>query len=439
MFRRWSALLVLLLVAASGWVRAEERKDAPHEWRVLLIIKPETDLTLKGQPAIKSRISNDNVHAVSQAFSEFTPYWVSKVSEGRLAWKPKVVVSPNAVRDLTQIGDSNNYWLAPWDIQDDIAKYVPRAAFDGVFVYFKAVDDKTNKGINVGFGWSIGPNENANHCGFSSIHHGATDLWGRDTETTEVFLHEWQHQLEAFYSAKGVKLPQGGLHVDASYGYKHHPTMYWKPWYRDFLAGEVREPDGSKTGLGENAWSLGTIREEQLVFTAEYLTPELKQNNLLKDGSFEAPDSSAWVVTSWRVNNAVGHVAKGKSHAGQRFAVLDTDQADDATFKQIVTVKAKTKYLLCGWVKTENVTIAETGGTVGASLSILGGFERTPTSMLGTKDWTYLSFAFDSGDRTTIEVAARLGHHGSTASGKAWFDDLCLIELPTKKASTSDR
>ena len=70
-----------------------------------------------------------------------------------------------------------------------------------------------------------------------------------------------------------------------------------------------------------------------------------------------------------------------------------------------------------------------------AILSVWGGYERSAAHLTGTTDWTYLSFVFNSGERTAIEVAARLGHHGSTVTGKAWFDDLCLIEVPERKAA----
>lgn len=400
---------------------------------MLLIIKPETDLRLAGREPIRTKISRENIDAVRRAFVEHTPYWVSKVSEGRLRWKAAAVVSPTPVNAVTEVG-KGSYWLAPSNIPEDIKAFVPPAAYDGVFVYWKATDDKGH-GINAGFGWSIGPNANANHCGYSCVHHGATALWGRDSETTEVFVHEWLHQLEAFYSSKGIKLPKGGLHVDASYGYRHHPTQFWKPWYRDFLAGEVREPDGSTTGLGEKAWSLGTIREEQLIHTPGFLTPELKKSNLLRDGSFEAADAPGWVLTSWRGNRNAGEIARLDGRDGKRVAVLTADVADDTCFKQEVRVKARTKYLFCGWAKSKDVTVDETGGTVGASLSVLGGFERSQVTLTGTSNWTYLSFTFDSGDRTAVEVAARLGHHGSIARGTAWFDDLCLIELPDRKAA----
>lgn len=63
-------------------------------------------------------------------------------------------------------------------------------------------------------------------------------------------------------------------------------------------------------------------------------------------------------------------------------------------------------------------------------MSIPESFERSRETLVGTSDWKYLALVFDSGDRTTVDIAARLGRHGSTASGTAWFDDLCLIEIP---------
>jgi len=251
----WGCLVIKVFVLiigiatclGAGWGYAEPPKKEVQEWRVLLIIKPETALDLKDHSPVKSRMSADNIDAVKKAFVEHTAYWVTKISEGRLLWKPKAVISPTPVTAVTEMG-KNSYWLAPSNIPEDIQNFVPAGAYDGVFVYWKAVDEQ-GKGIDAGFGWSIGPNQNANNCGYSCVHYGETNLWDRDSEPTEIFVHEWLHQLEAFYGSKGVKLPKGGLHVDASYGYTHHPTMYWKPWYRDFIAGEVREPDGSKTGF----------------------------------------------------------------------------------------------------------------------------------------------------------------------------------------------
>jgi hypothetical protein len=427
------ALAIGLLLTLTFPAFADPTPNDPLEWRVLLIIKPEIDLTLKDRPTIRSRMPDDNVKAVQKAFVEHTPYWIDKISEGRLRWKPTAVVSSRPVTAAAHQG-GDNYWLAPWNIEEDVKEFVPRGDYDGIFVYWKAFDEEGHR-IDPGFGWSIGPNEAANGCGYSCVHYAGTDQWTRDSEITEVFVHEWLHQLEAFYQGKGIKLPKGGLHVDASYGYKHHPTTHWKPWYHDFIAGSVREPDGSLTGLGEKAWTLGTIREEQQIYLPEYLTPARREKNLLKDGSFESPKAPAWSANSWRGNKTVGRIVRDGPREGRQLATLDSDQADDASFQQKVAVQPHTRYLLSGWSRTKKVTITEKGGQVGANLSILGGYERSSTTLTGSKDWTYLTLVFDSGDRTSVQVAARLGHHGSTASGQAWFDDLCLIELDSKAAS----
>lgn len=427
-----SACWLIGLPAVLGpWLSAcaappDDRK--PLEWRVLLVIKPETRVTVPDNPAINTKLPTDNIAAVSLAFTEHTPAFASELTDGRLKWNPDVVISPRPVTTVSPMGN-NTFWLSPADVKEDIQQYAPLGKYDGVLFYWKAVNDD-GKGLNVGFGWSIGPNEGANLAGFSSVHYAPTGSWGKDSEVTEVFLHEWEHQIEAFYSGKGIKLPKGGLHVDASYGYKHHPTRFWKPWYRDFLTGNVLESDGSRTGLGEKAWALGTIREDQLVYLPEYLTPERRRRNLLKDPSFESTGQSPWTAGSWRNNSTAARVVPfATARDGKRVVLLSADQPDDAHFRQTVTVKPKTKYLLAGWARSADVVIGEKGGTSGASLSVLGGFERSRENLTGTADWKYLSFVFDSADRTSVDVAVRLGHHSSTASGKAWFDDLCVVEL----------
>jgi TonB family protein len=171
-----------------------------------------------------------------------------------------------------------------------------------------------------------------------------------------------------------------------------------------------------------------TIRTKLAVRLPEYLTPERQLANLLADGSFE-DGAKNWSPRSWRGSRDVSAVVAGVSKSGKVAAVLRSAVADDAMLWQKVAVKPKSWYLLSGWVKTEKVVIEEKGGTRGASLSIWGSYEAS-RSLVGTNDWTYVTLRFGSGERKEIEVGARLGHHGSTASGTAWFDDLVLVEIP---------
>jgi hypothetical protein len=49
-------------------------------------------------------------------------------------------------------------------------------------------------------------------------------------------------------------------------------------------------------------------------------------------------------------------------------------------------------------------------------------------------DWTYFAVVFNTGHRATFDMAVQLGGQSGTVTGTAWFDDLCLVELPAPPA-----
>jgi hypothetical protein len=406
---------------------AEVRDGKPLEWRVLLIVKAAGDIEAEGFPRVQYKMAPADIAAVKSAFTEYTPVFVETLSRGKLLWKPEVVVSSTPLTKVARLGDGA--WVGPECVADDIEKHAPLGKFDGVFVYWKSTDDTQKRDLNGGFGWSIGPNEAASGGGYTCVNFVPAGGFGRQSEATEVFLHEWLHQLEAFYGSKGVRLPRGGLHGNDNYGFKHQNG--WKHWYDAFINANLREQDGTRVGLGEAAWQHGTIRDELAVRLPAFLTAERRKSNLLADGSFEA-GGHAWSPRSWRGNQNVSTIDDHAGKSGKAAVVLRAPAADDAMMLQKVAVKPNTQYLLSGWARTTQVVVEEKGGSIGATLSILGTFEAS-RSLLGTTDWTYLTVQFDAGTRTEVEVGGRLGHHGSTASGTAWFDDLVLIELPQQK------
>ena len=109
---------------------------------------------------------------------------------------------------------------------------------------------------------------------------------------------------------------------------------------------------------------------------------------------------------------------------------MQAANADDAFFAQDVAVQPNTNYLLSGWVKTEGVTLVEKIRHVGANLSVLEFANKHSLSVTGDSEWSYLALQFNSGPLTKVQARARLGFTNSTCTGKAWFDDLCLIEDP---------
>jgi hypothetical protein len=425
--------LFLSIVAGFGLCRpahaAAPEKPKPLEWRVLLIVKAKGEIRAEDFPGVDYEMSRTDIEAVKVAFTEFTPAFVKTLSRGRLVLKADVVVSPTPLTKVAKLGDGN--WISPDCVSDDIASLAPPGKYDGVFVYWKDSDDTTKQNLKGGFGWTLGSADGYKGVGYSCVNFVPARNLGRESEWTEVFLHEWLHQLEAFYGGKGVKLPRGGLHGNDNYGFKHKGG--WKHWYEAFINAELMESDGSQVGLGEAAWRRGTFRDEQRIRLPEYLTPERRRANLLVDGSFEDGGNS-WTNRSWRGNANSAAIVSDVHKVGKSAAVLRSSAADDVMYLQKVTVKPKTRYLLSGWVRTEKVVVEQEGGATGANLSVAGGFEAT-SSLVGTKGWTYLALVFASGDREEVEIGARLGHHGSTASGTAWFDDLVLIEIPESRPS----
>ncbi len=188
-------------------------------------------------------------------------------------------------------------------------------------------------------------------------------------------------------------------------------------------------------GMLVTGCTTGTVQKSVAISEPAFLTPRLKKQNLLSNPSFEEPNSSAWTLMSFVSNPDAGRIIPYvNTRDGKRAAFIDTgtNRWDIVSFVQNVRVKPKTKYLFSGWAKFDDVSIGEEGknGKMGVNLGVEGSWERSPNMLWGTKDWTYLTVVIDSGDRTTLPFAAKLGHWTSGCYGRAWFDDLCLIELP---------
>ncbi len=197
----------------------------------------------------------------------------------------------------------------------------------------------------------------------------------------------------------------------------------------------LKSVDWKKSGLtADNVFDAMPIEHLPIgvaMTRPSFLTPERRKQNLLVGGTFEDDAASKWKLDSFRANMKSGAIEGGVVKEGQKAAVLRTTINDDTRFSQTVTIKPGTRYLLSGWIKTKDVEIDKvdrTYGKAGATLSLWGGYEHS-RSLVGTNDWTYSTLIFDSGNRTEVGVLARLGYWYSTASGEAWFDDLCLIPI----------
>jgi len=160
-----------------------------------------------------------------------------------------------------------------------------------------------------------------------------------------------------------------------------------------------------------------------------YLTADRRNANLLHNASFESDPLEQWGAKSWLRNDLAMQPTVEDAYAGTRGMRLQSEHPDDVIAEQAVAVKPHSRYLLCGWIKTEDVVVTQQAAVDnGATLAVWGTSETT-SSLVGTNPWTYVAMVIYSGDRTELLVGPRLGHHSSLTTGTAWFDELYLIDL----------
>jgi len=154
--------------------------------------------------------------------------------------------------------------------------------------------------------------------------------------------------------------------------------------------------------------------------------------NLIVNGSFEYRAGTtntprSWTADSWMPSARLvrDNRAAHKGHASGRIV---SSQPNDARWTQTVAVQRDTRYLLTGWIKTRRVAHTVESVDAGATLGIYGRWEHT-TAMFGTTPWRRVSLTVDSGDDTSLVVAARLGFWAGTTTGTAWFDDISLTRV----------
>jgi hypothetical protein len=116
-----------------------------------------------------------------------------------------------------------------------------------------------------------------------------------------------------------------------------------------------------------------------------------------------------------------------ESFDGSKSVKISADQPDDAFWGQTIPVTPHTEYVLTGYIKTENVGHSVESVDIGANISILGTFHEHTQPLFGSNDWRYVAFAFNSGERSQVTIAARLGFWSGTTTGTAWFDNVQLL------------
>jgi hypothetical protein len=113
---------------------------------------------------------------------------------------------------------------------------------------------------------------------------------------------------------------------------------------------------------------------------------------------------------------------------GSACLLIESDKVTDSGVSVKVRPAKNTRYRLSGWIRTENVE--PVGNGPGALINTHSHMKTG--SVKGTSDWTQVSVEFDSGDDEEMTINLLLGGYGG-GTGKAYFDDVALAEIPGTK------
>ena len=179
----------------------------------------------------------------------------------------------------------------------------------------------------------------------------------------------------------------------------------------------------------EDAWQAAARHHAPGVILASLESPGATKVsapvNLIPNSDFASADLGKWTLRSYRVERPgtidMSIVPGGKD--GGNALKINTPFVADAGAGMLIPVKPNTRYRLGGMIRTDKF---ENRGGRGAMLNIHG--LGATDAVSGTRDWTAVSYEFDSGSQTEILVHCLVGAYGG-GIGTAWFDDLYLHEI----------
>jgi len=169
------------------------------------------------------------------------------------------------------------------------------------------------------------------------------------------------------------------------------------------------------------------------IVAAEAATPPgMIRNPSFEDGGDDKP--TGWERATYGGQGELKYVEGGRT--GKKCVMISSESGADIGWLTSVVVKPRSEYRLTGWIKTENVQSTGEQQAKGALLNLHNMQPLQSPPVTGTKDWTKVEIAFNSGENSTVEINCLFGGWG-LAKGKAWYDDLQLELLASKPAKTS--
>jgi len=233
-----------------------EPAGLPQTWKMLVLVYRTAGLTytVNGvSQEFTSSITDTELRAAMSAVADM-PRTVQAWSGGAAAVTYTVQQVPHALTALTPYADG--YWVSPDNVHADLDIYAPDGTYDSVVVIWKSWNERGQTVPIPGWGMTLRAGPWANGAGYTTIYIPPATWWWSGTTPSEVFVHEWMHQVVHFYRAYGY--PTIPSPDDAgTYGYTADSSGVWGRWLSDLMTGRVVDSTGAKLGIPSATWSLG--------------------------------------------------------------------------------------------------------------------------------------------------------------------------------------
>jgi hypothetical protein len=188
----------------------------------------------------------------------------------------------------------------------------------------------------------------------------------------------------------------------------------------------------------EEVFRVENVRREgaQMLFDITLAAQHPTAGGLIENGSFEDGDAgpSGWTTSGWMSWEGQWAWTTELAQSGSRAAVITAARYEnDLRWERSVGgLEVGRSYQICGYLKGESIagSAASVGGNIGVQYVGASGYldSRHSDGGLGTFGWQRACAVFQA-QTSTVTAQCRLGHWGSTVTGKLFCDGLTLEEL----------
>ena len=262
------------LLPAAWEEEKTEKSQGPGVWKVLWIDADTVDFL-----GITNRMSEAN-HRLSEKFSKEFETYVEDLANGQVDIE---ITRMNLEEPVTKMTYDHvtGYSISADDIN---MKHYAIHKYDSVFIISRL------DGFFIHYsGLASKPKSAREEPGYASVYLIGDDVnYMQDDIVKAVFVHEWLHQLNFFYSRFGLEIPDPDKGSD--YGYEQDPTMSGsinEQFFRDVLTMKTHNAEGKYIGVPPEAWhctptdheGIWNLSHLQSQTDPDYQPPEKKEKD----------------------------------------------------------------------------------------------------------------------------------------------------------------